>query len=212
MLISDEKQFIFVHISKTAGTSIRRALQPYALQPPQGKLHSLLRRFNLPRDYRQFKFGKHAFLREAEAKLPEKIYQDYLKFAVIRNPWDRLVSGFYSYRGLKSSRQDDKSYNEGISFEDYLERQYKRNNLQVHRLKNAAGKIDLDAILRFEQLNDDVGALCNKIGVDFQLDQANRSFREKRDFRDYYTETSRKFVEKHWAEDIEAFSYRFEFN
>jgi len=84
MLISDSKQFIFVHISKTAGTSIRAALEPYSVNAPRDKWHSFLRRFDLPKDYRQFKFSKHAYLSAADKKLPSDIYQSYFKFAVVK--------------------------------------------------------------------------------------------------------------------------------
>ena len=42
MLISHSHQFIFVHISKTAGTSLRRVLDPYCSQPPRVGVRKLL--------------------------------------------------------------------------------------------------------------------------------------------------------------------------
>ena len=42
MVISDSKRFIFVHIQKTAGSSIRRLLQPYAVEAPRTRLNRLI--------------------------------------------------------------------------------------------------------------------------------------------------------------------------
>ena len=209
MLISDSKKFIFVHISKTAGTSIRAALQPYAIQSPQGKLHSFLRRFDLPKDYHQFKFSKHAHLTAAEKKLPINVYQEFFKFAVVRNTWGRLVSSYHSDYGLKSGRNPTKNYKAPIDFYDYLKKQRKRQNFQLERITNLAGELDLDFMLRFEQLHDDIQLLAEKLEIKVELPHQNYSFRKHSNYQDYYDERSRNYVAEFWAQEIELLGYEF---
>jgi len=48
MIISDKKRFIFVHIPKTAGSSIKSALSPYSIEKPHSRRSWILRHFNLP--------------------------------------------------------------------------------------------------------------------------------------------------------------------
>ena len=210
MLISDQKKFIFVHITKTAGTSIRAALEPYAIDAPTSKWHSFLRRFDLPKDYRQFKFPRHAFLSAADKKLPTDLYQSYFKFAVVRNPWDRLVSSYHSDFGLKKERNPDRKYKEPIGFYEYLQKQRKRKNFQLERITNLEGKVDLDFMLRFEQLSSDVKILADKLGVDIELPHRNHSLREKKSYQDYYDAQSREFVAEHWRSEIELLDYQFD--
>jgi len=210
MLISDQKQFIFVHIAKTAGTSIRSALEPYAIEPPTSKLHSLLRRFDLPNDYRRFKFSRHAFLSDANRKLPPESYQSYFKFAVVRNPWDRLVSSYHSDHGLKTERNPNRNYRAPADFREYLEQQRKKKNFQLERITNLDGELGLDFMLRFEQLSEDIETLANKLDVSIEMPHLNRSFREMTSYQDYYDQDSREFVAKHWQREIEMLEYEFD--
>ncbi|MBX2849572.1 MAG: sulfotransferase family protein [Acidiferrobacterales bacterium] len=210
MLISDRKQFIFIHITKTAGTSIRAALQPYSIDTPTDKWHSFLRRFDLPKDYRRFKFPRHAFLSAADKKIPNDLYQSYFKFAVVRNPWDRLVSSYHSDYGLKKERNPNRKYQQPVSFYDYLCKQRQRKNFQLERIVNLEGDIDLDFMLRFEQLNSDIEALGNQIGVDIELPHRNHSLRKKNRYQDYYDQQSKEYVGKFWREEIELLGYQFD--
>lgn len=209
MLISDQKKFIFVHISKTAGTSIRAALEPYSIETPTGKWHSFLRRFDLPKSYHRYKFSRHAFLSEADQKMPNELYQSYFKFAVVRNPWDRLVSSYHSHHGLKVELNAKRKYQEPVSFFEHIEKQHKRNNFQLARITNLTGDLDLDFTLRFENLETDVEQLADKLGVDIQLPHRNHSLREKGSYQDYYDQQSKDYVAKYWAKEIELLNYQF---
>lgn len=96
MLISESKRFIFVHVQKTAGSSLRDLLGPHALKPDRGRLNRVLSDLHLQRDWRRRFFRTHASLRAVQAGLPADIYRDYRKIAFVRNPWERLLS-WYGY-------------------------------------------------------------------------------------------------------------------
>jgi Sulfotransferase family len=78
MLISTEKKFLFFHIQKTAGSSVARLLKS---QAP---------------DTRPF-LGQHDHALWAKKYLAAE-WDDYYKFAFVRNPWDRLVSWYQMIR------------------------------------------------------------------------------------------------------------------
>ena len=59
MLISDSNQFVFVHVAKTGGDSIKLALWPLSIGPNLSHRSSILRYAGLPRDYRRFRFRVH---------------------------------------------------------------------------------------------------------------------------------------------------------
>jgi len=210
MLISDQKQFIFVHIAKTAGTSIEAALKPYVNPKPMDKWHSFLRRFDLPKDYRKFKFPKHAFLNVAQKKMPANLYDSYFKFAVVRNPWDRLVSCYHSDYGLKKERNPNRRYKKPIDFFEYLQKQRERKNYQLERIINLDGEIGLDFVLRFEQLKNDIDILAEKIDIKIELPHLNHSIRKKNSYQEYYDQRSKDFVHLYWEKEIELLGYEFD--
>lgn len=86
MLISESRRFIFVHVQKTAGSSLRDLLGPHALKPDHGRLSRVMSDLGLQRDWRHRFFRTHANLRTAQARLPADIYRDYRKIAFVRNP------------------------------------------------------------------------------------------------------------------------------
>ena len=85
-MISHSHQFVFVHIPKTGGTSVANALGSYGIQQ-QGKIN----------------FGsiyfKHASAYNLERMMGEE-YEKYLRFTIVRNPWDWAVSNFHYNGGL----------------------------------------------------------------------------------------------------------------
>lgn len=205
MLISDNKRFVFVHIAKTAGTSIRGCLEPYAMARP-GKLYSLLRQFDLPRDYRRYRFRRHDSLSIAERKMPARLYHSYTKFAFVRNPWDRLVSGYFGYYTFSKGERHKKT----MTFSEFIEWQQGRDNQQYLRIINSSGNLDLDFMGRYENIHQDCKELGLLLGIDISLPHENKSARSKKDYREYYDDTSYKFVCENWAKDIELLGYKFD--
>jgi len=207
MLLSDSKRFVFVHVQKTAGTSITAALRPYANHNKRTKLGSSLRLFGLPRDYRKYKFRTHAALRDVQRRMPESLFSSYFKFAFVRNPWDRLVSEYNaaltknrSRRHRRIARLDD--------FEAFIRYELRRGRLfQYPMILNVDGDVGVDFIGRFESLEDDFRAVCRRIEVDHPLGRCNAY--PHRDYREFYSDNTRRLVERGWAQDIELLGYEF---
>lgn len=206
MIISDQKQFIFVHIPKTAGSSIQSALSVYAMEKPNSKTSRLLRHFNLPNDYQRFRFTLHSTLRDVQKKMPDHTFQQYKKVAFVRNPWDRMVSSFaYKIHGTseKTRTRDD-------DFETFLHNEFKRKKRQqIEYLQNADGKLDCDFIGRFESLSEDYLTLGEVLNIELPtLPTLNKS-KDRSDYRNYYNDTTKKLIQEYYQEDIEMFGYLF---
>ena len=204
MLISDKDEFIFIHIPKTAGSSIRKLLLPRAIKNPTSRLSSALKRFDLPKDYRKFRFGLHYSLLEAQLKLPDEVFESYKKIAFVRNPWDRMVSSFaYKVHGTK-----DKKRTISYSFEEFIKSQANRKN-QSDYLLDKNGDLGCDFIGRFESLDEDYLRMQAFLNIELPpLTKLNVSKRSGA-YRDYYTQSTRDLVAQYYKNDIELFGYQF---
>lgn len=208
MLISDSHQFVFVHIRKAAGTSLRQILERVSLPKNNHWWNKLLSRNGFPIDYHKFSFRKHDPLIMAERSMPEALFETYHKFAFVRNPWDRLVSE-YEYIKTQATHSRHKKLM-AMTFEQYIEYQGKRPAaFQFSALALKNGELGVDHIGRFEQLDDSLADISRRIDLDCtQIPHINKL--KKAPYQSYYTDNSAQRVAELWHKDIEAFDYQFD--
>lgn len=81
-----------------------------------------------------------------------------------------------------------------------------------HKLTSAQFLMDddcaVDFVGRFEHLEEDLGQIAARIGVQIEVPHVNRG--PGSDYRSWYSNRSRKIVERVCAEEIEKFGYRFD--
>jgi len=209
MLISHSHKFIFVHIYKVAGMSIRSALDEYASKPDI--LNRLFYKLGLKiaspfQPCRMFPFHSRAEL--LKQGLPVEIYDTYYKFAFVRNPWDWQVS-LYHFMLKDPTHFQYELIKSMSSFGDYIDwRVAEDKKLQKDFVTDSNGALIVDFVGRYERIAEDFNNVCNKLNIDATLPHINRS--SHNDYRTYYDEKSRKLVEEHFIEDIELFGYTFD--
>lgn len=207
MLISDKHQFIFVHVSKAAGSSIHRTLEPFANHNNKSKLNKVLSKTGLKRDYQSRYFAQHAYISEAMKYMPEEIFKSYFKFGFVRNPWDWIVS-MYSFLQQNTSHRHNAKIRV-MNFSEYVDFEISRNQRFQHSfLCDDAGELAVDFVGRFEQLSDDFNHICNQVNLEVELPHFNAS--KRKDYRDYYDTNTVDKVASHWHKDIALFKYSFE--
>jgi len=201
-MISFQKRFLFVHIPKTAGNSIQSVLRDYsedeivALRSEQDGIE----RFGVRNP--KYKIKKHSTLAEYQAALGEDRFRSLYKFTCVRNPWDRMVSYYFTPTkrvGEWDRKEFRKVISKALSVVDYL------------RLGEAEEKPfgNVDYVMRFENLADDFRSVCATLGIPtVDLPQYNRSSREH--YSKYYDDNFREFVRKRFAPEIERFGYTFD--
>ncbi len=157
-MISFQKRFLFVHIPKTAGNSIQSALRDYsedqlvALRKEQDGIE----RFGLRNP--NYKTKKHSTLGEYRDALGNEQFRSLYKFTCVRNPWDRMVS-YYFTPTQSPETWDPKRFREiiskAVSVADYL------------RLDQGEEDpfANVDYIIRFENLADDFRTVCGTLGI-----------------------------------------------
>ncbi len=181
--------FIFIHINKTGGTSIGKAI-------------------GLP-------VKSHLTAREIISKLGPQRWEEAYKFTFVRNPWDKVVS-HYEYRRKKNKTQ---IATRRINFSDWVKMTYgedknpyfynnaKSFQSQVEWLKDKNGNIRLDFIGKFESISEDFDHIKLALGVNAYLPHLNASRRS--DYRSYYDDTTRAIIQHWFQDDIDIFGYRF---
>ena len=94
MLISHKHNFIFIHVWKTGGTSIYHSLLPFAETKVTKRSFTdkLFKRTQKPLSQ---DFEKHITGIDLNGKIGNEMYNEYFKFAFVRNPLSWEVSYYH---------------------------------------------------------------------------------------------------------------------
>ncbi|MFP7672636.1 sulfotransferase family 2 domain-containing protein [Marivita sp. S0852] len=214
MIISPGRQFVFVHIPKTGGTSMALALESRAhrddiligdtpkAQKRKGRLKSLTAKGWL---------WKHSTLADMDGVLPPRTLSAMFVFTLVRNPWDRMVS---YYHWLRDQRFDHPAVTlaRSVSFDAFVLHDQTRDALSAtpysSYMRPADGTDLLCHYIRLEHLAADIAPLEAHLGFSLQIPHVNRSNRPA-DYRRAYTDETRTAVENICAQDIAQFHYQF---
>jgi hypothetical protein len=197
------RDHIFIHVSKTGGTSIRVALKKL------GSLYNV----RVP----------HQMVKEWIDDIGEEEYSKKFTFAFVRNPWDRMASLFlHRYLMKKGDILPESIKKEREKFDAWLEdiyfgvtrklimpkRRVRYYTNQYNMISKLDGSIGVSYLGRFETLHADWQNICEQLGICSVLPFVNRSIR--RDYFHYYTKHGIEIVAELFDKDIEMFGYKFE--
>lgn len=218
MLLSVKYNFLFVHIAKTGGTSVRAALQSLRWRDPWYYPMFFCSRLSHLSDHRLgSKFPRHSRIIAAKEMLPEAFFNGLYKFAIVRNPWDLQVSSYHHIR-----RERPHLIAHINDFDQFLrwkldpERPYQYHidtsiQSQLDYLVDLHGNILVDFIGHYETLADDFAEITQRIGVKYlQLPHKRKATDRKKDYRSYYSDDLARLVGDHFQKDIEVLGYSFD--
>lgn len=211
MLLSIEKRFIFIHIPKTAGQSITRALQPYAVEPRRTQFRRLLSHLPVPEDPGKAWLRSHDKAAWVKRKLPREMFDAFHKFAVVRNPYDYAVSYYlYLRRNPTSRRHRDAQDWSFLDFLRYMESKNRRSGItQASWTSDAQGRLMLDELLRFETLAEQFPALLDRLGIEDRIALPHVNKTERGDYRELYGPQERAIADRLFREDLKLHGYTF---
>ncbi len=184
---------IFIHIPKTAGTSILRTLI--------GK--------SAYRNHTSY----HEFQRVDAVK-----FENYFKFCFVRNPYDRVVSS-YVYLIKGGNKKEDLDFQNFLkenfpTFEKFILEYLDKDTIYDHILfkpqysfiYNYKRKCHVDYIGRYENIKIDFESICQKLNISCKLPSTNRVKRD--DFETFYANNVvREKVYSLYQKDFELFNY-----
>jgi len=183
---------IWLRTPKCAGTSIEETLQDAELLSRDGP--ALGKILMVP--------GEHA------ASFRER-YPDHWrrawKFAVVRNPWDRFVSGWKYVAAERHLRDLLLNLPERSDFH----RWHHLTRSQSEFLVDERDRLIPDCLVRFERLQEDMNECFDRIGVPRLVLRHEKRGHGRPDYREYYDEETRDLVARIFRRDIELFGYQF---
>lgn len=217
MLLSHKYKFLFVHIAKTGGTSVRAALNSLRWRDPMYYLVWPAHKVSgLTGHKLGLKFPRHCHIIAAKEMLPAEYFDSLLKFAFVRNPWDLQVSSFHHIQRERPQFMNGISdFNEFMRWKFNPERPYQYHidtslSLQSDYLVDLHGNSQMDFIGRYENLEEDFDRVCERIKVKLALPHKRKAKDRSKDYRSYYADDTAELVARHFKRDIDMLEYSFE--
>lgn len=174
-------RFVFVENPKTASTSIQNALRAAELGLTIGNKHDNYNRYH------------------------EQKYARRYRAVTVRNPWDRMVSGWF--HNIGSARKTEKPYDD---FATWLtgEAWQIAPGFDFKRTPQCFWTWKTNVLLRFETLEEDISRFGALIGADLTLPHDNAT-RDRLPYQHYYTEKTKRIIEDRFWPDIQKYGYEF---
>ena len=179
--------FVFIHINKTGGSSVEKAL-------------------NLP--------FEHKTAREKIAEIGRESWNKKLSFTVVRNPFDKVVSHYHYRIKTNQTQLGDKpiGFTEWVelAYKDKNPAYHDKPKMfmpQTEWINDENGAVVVNEIIYFENLTGDFNNVLQKIGKNTSLPHVKKS--NHKNYKQYYDQATIDIVAAHFAQDLEMFNYSF---
>lgn len=195
-MINHDLKCIFVHIPRCAGTYVEKVVDG--------------------RDWWVYdKARKHLSAEESKERYAEH-WDDYYKFAFVRNPWAIEVSWYF----WKRSR--DVGFKEFIVNEEVNEAAKVSKGMRDRRFEKfwsdhgscsnwlaCGGEIEMDFIGKVENIKSDLATVCAHLGTPVTKRMQWNRTRHKH-YSHYYGDETKSIVAKRYENDLTNFGYEYE--
>lgn len=234
MIVSNSNKYIFVHITKAAGTSIKSMLGD-SLEWNDVVLGKTKKGEHFNQLYcNAYKLDKHSYAADIRKVVGEEIWGNYFTFSFVRNPYARIVS-LYSFienminaRGIekyfrnlqiyKNRRHEmwqwpvtqavleTRNFSEFIRNKNFLKARGAQP--QVSWILDDRGECIIDYIGKVECLNENYRDVTNKIGIensDIEKKNVSNKYRQLKKY--FASEEDYQYLHNLYNEDFQFLGY-----
>ena len=202
VFISPKRDFLFTKCEKCANVTMRRSLQNLVAERP------------LPPDFDDIDRWFAPLLQPSDLHLwrIDQINDIPFKFAVVRNPFTRLLSYYLSAE--RNNFRDLLGTDENMDFATFITIITKQQppemnphwRVQYHNL--FCDVIKYDQFLRFEKLEDELNAFMSRYSHRPEIRSVHKNQgRAGQKLAEYYTPELEQLVREKYAADFEFFGY-----
>ena len=195
-MISHKLRFIFIHIPKTSGNSLSIFLEDIVNN------EVILRSSNMGEKQgisilceKTRKDIKHCDITYYKKTYGEKI-NDYFKFTIVRNPYDRMLSFYFWSKGKNNQKFNRNEFINFIKKNNSFQHKYIDNTFHIIHFENLIN--ELKNIEWFKEI------------VDFNnYPTLNASSNSKRNYNEIYDKELKDLVFNKYKKDFELFGYKY---
>lgn len=192
-MINCKNKFIFIHIPKTAGSSIKSQLISAGFYNSFNK-----------KDINALNMHEHPSIEDCKNVLTPLEYKNFFKFTCVRNPWDLNISLFFYVKSQISHWLFRDAQN---GFLNFLKKREQSGALHFNQIK-INNNIEVDFVMRFENLQSDFNLVCDKINI-ARHKLPHKNFSKHKNYQNYYNEEGKDIIFRNYQEDIDRFEYKF---
>jgi hypothetical protein len=201
-----EKNILFIHIPKTGGTVIENKLK----NKYKECLYSGETNNKLPHPYcnKSLQHQLYSTIYKYKNKLNIN-FKDLKLFAVVRNPFDRIISDLFHFNLIQSNYTSNQVYN--VIINNYLD----RNDLDNHNIPQYKFVTDEKGeliknikIFKTEKLNKINEELNTFLDVNINIKKQNTN----KDYSQYFNKKSVSIILKFYKKDFDLFNYNTHIN
>jgi hypothetical protein len=199
MLFSDQKNFLYIHIPKTAGSSLKLALKPYESTQPiafvnDPELLDFIHNRSERLKNRGMTFPNHMRIRDVQRQMSVNLSK-LTVFAMIRNPWERMQSLYDHYRRdpqhpyCEVANKLDLNHFVKFLMQVRQTQPYIDALPQMDYLTGKDGLIEVDYILKYEKMDQALSLLNKELQLMLTITRANAAPEHYRYAMDKETQT-----------------------
>jgi hypothetical protein len=148
------------------------------------------------------KFYNHIPASLVRQRVPRKTWDDYYKFCVERNPWDKTLSHYHMINDRAGG---------SMSFDDYIEKGNFCFNLPKYT--DYRGRLLLDKVIKYESLMDELAIVFRELGVPFEgslnVTAKSEHRKERKPYQMMFSHQQRDVIERAFVKEIEMHGYIF---
>ncbi|MEM9999331.1 MAG: sulfotransferase family 2 domain-containing protein, partial [Pseudomonadota bacterium] len=145
-------------------------------------------------------------------RVGRELFDSMFSFAIIRNPFDQLVSHYLYIQTYPGHHNYQASMS--LDFSDFIQRKTRTDlnftRTQLSKVTDRNGEMLVKKLYRFENYSDILPDVLARIGLPPPEETPHEKQSARKPYQEYYDDRARALVEKHFRADLDAFGYSFD--